>query len=253
MSLTQHLLELRKRLFIAAIGVLAGAAAGWFLVDPVWKYLRAPITVVAHSRTSGDAIINYGSVSGAFDVRVQIAITLGILISSPVWLFEIFAFLVPGLNRKEKRYVFGFFFTAIPLFLAGAAAGFFVMPHIVELMTSFVPKQDASFLDAKGYLEFVLKLVLTTGVAFVLPVFLVLLNFIGVLQGKTILKSWRWAIIAITLFTAIATPAADVVSMLLLAAPMVVLYFASVGISLWHDRAVARRQQTTLDAGLAGA
>lgn len=253
MSLTQHLLELRKRLFIAALGVIAGGIAGWFLVQPAWEYLQTPIKVIANSRTTGAAILNFPSVTSAFDIRMQITLMLGILISSPIWLYEIFAFLVPGLTGKEKRYVFGFFFSAVPLFLGGAAAGLFVMPHIVELMASFVPQQSASVIDAKLYLEFVLKLVLATGIAFVLPAFLVLLNFVGVLQGKTILKSWRWAIIAITLFTAIATPAADVVSMLLLAVPMVILFFAAVGITVWHDRAIAKRESATLDAGLAGA
>ena len=106
------------------------------------------------------------------------------MISSPIWLYQIFAFLVPGLTRSEKRYTFGFFFTAVPLFLAGCFAGWFVLPHIVELMTSFVPQQDASYFDAKYYLDFVLKLVLAIGIAFVLPVFLVLLNFVGVHQRQ---------------------------------------------------------------------
>jgi sec-independent protein translocase protein TatC len=98
----------------------------------------------------------------------------------------------------------------------------------------------------------VIKLVLATGIAFVLPVFLVLLNFIGILSAKAILKGWRWAILAITLFTAIATPAADVVSMFLLAIPMVALYFAAWGVSALHDRAVARRSDA-VSAGLARA
>ncbi|MBI5159898.1 MAG: twin-arginine translocase subunit TatC [Micrococcales bacterium] len=250
MSLTQHLLELRKRLFIAALGVLAGAVLGFFLFEPAWGYLQSPMRVVAKLRTTGDAQINYTSISGAFDVRMQVAITIGLVVSSPLWLYQIFAFLVPGLNRREKRYVLGFFFTAIPLFLAGCATGFFVMPQIVELMTSFVPVGDASLIDAKNYLDFVLKLVLATGVAFVLPVFLVLLNFIGVLQGATILRSWRWAILAIALFTALATPAADVLSMFLLAIPMVGLYFAAVGVTIAHDRAVEKRR-AAFDAELA--
>lgn len=250
MSLTQHLLELRKRLFIAALGVLGGAVLGFFLFDPAWAYLQSPMRVVAALRTTGDAQINYTSISGAFDVRMQVAITIGLVVSSPLWLYQIFAFLVPGLNRREKRYVLGFFLTAVPLFLAGCATGFFVMPQIVELMTSFVPVGDASLIDAKNYLDFVLKLVLATGVAFVLPVFLVLLNFVGVLQGTTILKSWRWAILAIALFTALATPAADVLSMFLLAIPMVALYFAAVGVTIVHDRAVDRRR-AAFDAELA--
>jgi len=115
-----------------------------------------------------------------------------------------------------------------------------------------VPGQDAAIIDASYYLDFVIKLILATGIAFVLPVFLVLLNFIGILSAKTILKGWRWAVLAIVVFTAIATPAADPFTMLLLAVPMVALYFAAWGVATLHDRAAARRSDA-LSAGLARA
>lgn len=242
MSLGAHLIELRKRLFYAAIGVVIGAIGGWFLAEPVWDLLRAPIEQIAEARGEDVATsINYNSIAGAFDLRFQVAIVVGIVIASPIWLYQVFAFLVPGLTKREKRFTFGFFFTAVPLFLAGCATGVFVLPHIVEIMMSFVPTEDTSIVEAKIYLDFVLKLVLATGVAFVLPVFLVLLNFIGILSAKGIIAGWRWAILAITLFTAIATPGADVVAMILLAIPMVALYFLSYGVAWWHDRVVAKR------------
>lgn len=244
MSLGQHLIELRKRLFRSAIAVLLGAVIGWFVYPWVWDGLRAPIEIIAESRS---AVLNYQGITTAFDVHMQIAIYAGILISSPVWLYQIFAFLVPGLTGKEKRYTFGFVFTAIPLFLAGCVAGWFVVPHIVILLNSFVPAEDAAFIDAKDYLGFVLKLILAVGIAFVLPVFLVLLNFVGVMSARAILKGWRIAILMITLFTAIATPAADPFSMFLLAVPMVFLYFVAVGVAFWHD-AIAARKLKRLDA-----
>jgi sec-independent protein translocase protein TatC len=117
-----------------------------------------------------------------------------------------------------------------------------VLPRIVEFMFRFVPPGASQLYDTKTYVDFILKLLLATGVAFVMPVFLVLLNFASVLQGKTILKGWRWAVLIIIVFTAMATPAADPISMLLLALPMVLLYFLAVGVALWHDRAVARRR-----------
>lgn len=238
MSLGQHLVELRKRLFRSALAVLLGAVGGWFVYDWVWKGLRAPIEVIAES---SNATLVYPAVTSAFDVHMQIAIYVGIFISSPVWLYQIFAFLVPGLTGKEKRYTFGFVFTAIPLFLAGGVAGWFVVPHIVILLNTFVPAEDAAFIDAKDYLGFVLKLIIAVGIAFVLPVFLVLLNFVGVMSARGILKGWRIAILMITLFTAIATPAADPFSMFLLAIPMVFLYFVAVGIAFWHDALAARK------------
>jgi len=254
MSLGEHLVELRNRLMIGAAGILAGTVAGFFLYDLVWPILSNPVTVLSEAKKNSVSI-NFAGIATAFDVRFQVALAIGIVISSPVWLLQIFGFLTPGLTKTEKRYVFGFFFSAVPLFLAGCTAGFYVMPHIVELMASFVPANGTTFFDAKYFLDFILKLVLATGVAFVLPVFLVLLNFAGILRGKSILKGWRWAILAITLFTAAATPAADLFSMFLLAVPMVALYFGAVGLALLHDRSVDRRAAaviagTDADAGL---
>ncbi|MGR2751773.1 twin-arginine translocase subunit TatC [Agromyces arachidis] len=242
MSLGAHLVELRKRLFISGIAILVGAVAGWFLSDFVWDALREPVRQIAEAQAR-DAEITYPTITGAFDLRLQIAFTLGIVISSPVWLYQVFAFLVPGLTKKEKRFTFGFFFSAVPLFFAGCAAGWFVLPHIVELMTGFVPSEDVSFLDAKIYFDFVLKLVLAIGIAFVVPVFIVLLNFAGVISAASIIKSWRIAILVIVLFTAIATPSADVVSMFLLAVPMIALYFGAWGIAWVHDRRAAKRNE----------
>ncbi|KFF61037.1 preprotein translocase subunit TatC [Cryobacterium sp. MLB-32] len=243
MSLGQHLIELRKRLFLAAAGILVGAVIGWFQADFVLDQLRAPITQIMEAQ-SRNAQINYPDMTSAFDLKLKIAFYVGLIISSPVWLYQIFAFLVPGLTRKEKAYTFGFFFSAIPLFLAGCAAGWFVLPHVVELLTSFAPAQDAALINAQSYFDFVLKLVLAIGIAFVLPVFIVLLNFTGVVSAQSIIKSWRIAILVIVLFTAIATPAADVVSMFMLAIPMVVLYFAAYGVAWLHDRRAAKRARS---------
>lgn len=242
MSLGEHIVELRKRLFRGAVAIAAGTVLGWFLADWILARLRDPVTSLAHAQHR-DAALNFTSVTGAFDLKFQIALTAGAIISSPIWLYQVFAFLVPGLTGKERRYTFGFFFSAVPLFAAGCAAGWFVLPHIVGLMTGFAGSADATLLDAKGYYDFVLKLVIAVGVAFVLPVFLVLLNFVGVLSGGAIIRGWRIAIIVIVVFTALATPSADVVSMFLLALPMVALYFAAAGISILHDRRVARSEE----------
>ncbi len=240
MTLGEHLVELRRRFLISAIALAVAAVLGWMLTDLVWDALREPINRMAEAR---NATINYSGITTAFDIRLQISVTLGLVIASPVWLYQIFAFLVPGLTGKEKRYTFGFFFTAVPLFFSGCAAGWLVLPHIVELMAGFVPAEDASIVEAKTYLDFVLKLILATGVAFVMPVFLVLLNFMGVVSALGILRGWRIAILGITLFTAIATPAADVLSMFLLAIPMVGLYFAAAGVAYLHDRRAAARNR----------
>jgi sec-independent protein translocase protein TatC len=266
MSLGAHLIELRKRLTRGAFAVLGGTIIGWMiydlgwlgdLLDPAmpgaaealhgqgtWSAISGPVFTIA-DQLGVDAekiTLNFGTLTGAIDIQFQISLVVGIILSSPVWLYQIFAFFVPGLTTREKRYTFGFFFTAVPLFLLGCAAGWMVLPRIVEFMFRFVPPGASQLYDTKTYVDFILKLLLATGVAFVMPVFLVLLNFASVIRGVTILKGWRWAVLIIVVFTAMATPAADPISMLLLALPMVLLYFIAVGVALWHDRAVARRR-----------
>ena len=250
MSLGAHLIELRKRLFISAIAVVLGAALGWWLTELfVWEAIQEPVKLVAEAQGNDTAII-FPTISSAFDLRLQIAFTLGIVISSPVWLYQVFAFLVPGLSTRERKFTFAFFASAIPLFFAGCAAGWFVLPNIVRLMTSFVPEGGESLLTAKEYIDFVLKLVIAIGIAFVVPVFIVLLNFAGIISAASIIKSWRVAILVIVLFTAIATPSADVISMFMLAIPMIVLYFAAWFLAHLHDRRIERRNRLEFGAAV---
>ncbi|MEV8338042.1 twin-arginine translocase subunit TatC [Leucobacter sp. NPDC077196] len=244
MSLGEHLVEFRKRLMISAAAIIVALVAGWFLSTWVWEVLRQPINDL--EMQGRDAIISYGDISSGFDTKVQIALFIAVLIASPVWLFQVWAFLAPGLTRREKLTGVGFISAAVPLFLGGAYAGWLVLPNIVRLMASFQPEEDAFYLTARNYLDFAIKLLLAVGVGFVLPVLLVMLNFIGVLRGASIIRSWRIAILVIILFAAIATPAADLMSMFLLAAPIIVLYFAAAGISLLHDRRVDKRRAAEL-------
>jgi sec-independent protein translocase protein TatC len=240
MSLGQHLVEFRGRLVKSALAILVASIGGFLVADVVWSLLAAPLMDVAHD-SRRVAQINYTSISEAFDTKMSIALTIGIVASSPIWLWQIWSFVTPALVRREKRFAFGFLLTAIPLFLLGCGTGWWLFPHVVELMTSFAPDGSTTLLTAKYYLDFSIKFVIAIGVGFDLPVFLVLLNFMGVLSARAIIKGWRWAIVGITTFTALATPAADVVSMFLLAIPMLVLYFLAAFIAWIHDRRAARK------------
>ncbi|WP_308196719.1 twin-arginine translocase subunit TatC [Agromyces atrinae] len=242
MTLSAHLREARTRIFRTVVAVLVGVAIGYVVSGAILDVLRAPILELAESR---DASLNYDSVSGAFELKLTIAIFAGLVISSPYWLYQVFAFFVPGLTRRERRYTFAFFFSAVPLFAAGCTTGFLLFPHIVELLASFASTEDSTLLQARYYVEFVMKLVLAVGVAFVLPVFVVLLNAMGVLSGASIVRSWRIVLTGIVVFCALATPAADIASMFLLALPMVVLFAGAAGIALLHDRSVTRRALAT--------
>lgn len=244
MSLGAHLVELRRRLGIAALALTVGMVIAFFITDPVIWLITEPIRQVEAQRgMEGRVSLMFDTVTGAFDLRLRMSFALGVLISAPVWMWQIWAFLMPGLTRKETRYTVGFVAAAIPLFFGGCYVGWLVMPHIVELMASFTPEGADNLFTAKYYYDFVLKLLLVIGVSFVVPVFLVALNLAGIMSGLAILKSWRTAVLIAVLFAGLATPAADLVSMLLLAGILIVLFFAAAGLSLLFDR--RRRKQSS--------
>lgn len=249
MRLAEHLVEFRNRFIVAAIAVILGMVGGFMLTGPVFDAIRVPIEQLATTRAGGTSI-NFPNVTSAFDIRMQMALTIGIVISSPVWLYEIWMFLVPGLKKQERRYALGFVGAAIPLFLAGCATGWIVLPRIVEVMASFAPAQDTVFFDAKYYYGFVLNLCLAVGVAYVVPVIIVMLNFAGIISAKGILSGWRTAVLLTALFAAMATPSADVLSMILLMIPMIALYFIAAGVAWLHDRR-RRKREAQLEAELA--
>jgi sec-independent protein translocase protein TatC len=240
MSLGQHLLEFRRRLFISAAAVVVGAIGGFFTAEWVWGQLREPLKKVA-AEQGRTADVSYTYVTEAFDTRMQIAVIVAIIIASPVWLYQIWSFFMPALHRNEKRLALGFLLTAVPLFLAGCFVGWLVLPNMVTMLVGFAAEDAPSLLTAKMYLDFTAKLLIAVGIAFVLPVFLVMLNVAGVISARQILGGWRVAIIVIATFAALATPAADVISMFILMGAMVLLYFAAAGVAWLNDRRAARR------------
>lgn len=246
MSLGQHLLELRRRLVFAAIGLLAGMVVAFIITDPIIHWITEPIRIIAERRGDDFSALNFGAVTSAFDLRMRIAFSIGLFLSAPIWLWQIWAFIMPGLTRKEIRYTIGFVAAAVPLFFIGCWVGLLIVPHVIELMWSFTPDGAVNFYAAAEYYDFVFKLMIVIGVSFVLPVFLVALNMAGIMSGRAILKGWRVAVLVATAFAALATPAADVVSMLMLAGILVVLFFAAAGLSMLFDRRKARRSAALL-------
>jgi sec-independent protein translocase protein TatC len=247
MSLAGHLRELRRRFIIAIAALLVSMVVSFFLTDAIIWAMTEPIRVVAAMRGMEDKVgLMFETVTSAFDLKLRISFAVGILLSAPVWIWQIWAFLMPGLTRKEVQYTVGFVAAAVPLFFAGCYVGWLVMPHIVEIMASFTPDGAANWFQAKYYYDFVFKLILVVGVSFVLPVFLVALNVAGIMSGMAIIKGWRVAVLVVVAFAGLATPAADIVSMLMLAGILIVLYFAAAGVSLLFDRRRAKRQAADL-------
>ena len=243
MSLSGHLKELRNRLFWSAIFLLAGSIAGWFMFDAVFAELQRPIVALAEQPGS-NATINFPTVVSAFDVRLQVSIFLGVLMSSPVWLFNIWSFITPGLKKKERKYTIWFVVVAVPLFLAGTALAWSSLPTFVQVLVGFTPEGSANVINASEYILFTIRILLVFGIAFVLPVVLVLLNFAGVITAQNILKSWRIAIFVSAVVGAIATPAAEPTAMFLLMVPLLILYFVAAGVATMHDKRLARKSES---------
>lgn len=238
LTLGQHLRDARAGLARSTIAFAVAVVVGYLASDAVLDVLRAPILEIARTR---EASLNYDSVTGAFDLRLRIAVLTGIVLAAPWWLVEAVRYVGPGLTQRERRAAFGTIAAAVPLFAAGCATGLALFPHMVELLAGFAGDGDTTVLLASTYVDFVLKIVVATGVAFLLPVVVVLLNGLGLVQARTLARGWRVCIVAIVVFSALATPAADVLSMLLVAAPMTALWAAALGIAWLHDRRVERR------------
>jgi sec-independent protein translocase protein TatC len=245
MPLREHLIEIRKRLFFTAIGLVIGAILGWIIYDRVFEVLQQPLLDAATDRHALIGL-NFDGVATAIDMKVKVSLFIGVIVSSPWWLFQLWAFINPGLTSKERRYAFGFLGSALPLFLAGAGLAWFMLPRAVAVLNSFVPEDSSNLIGAQMYLGFVMRLILAFGIAFLVPVVMVALNTMGVVQARTWLNGWRWAVLISFLFAAVMTPTPDVLTMFSVALPICALYFIAVGISFLHDRRAERRADALL-------
>jgi sec-independent protein translocase protein TatC len=245
MPLRAHLRELRRRLVISVIAIAVGAAIGWLFYDPLFAALQKPLTDA--SARGHHAEVNFSKIGGAFNFKIQISFYVGVVLASPVWLYQLWAFIVPGLTRREKRYALGFVAVSVPLFLSGLYLAWMVLPNAVRFLTDFTPKGAVNLITADEYLTFVTKIMVAFGVAFLVPVLLVALNMVGVLSSRTMMRGWRVAVFLCFLFAAIASPSPDAWSMVALASPMVALYFAAIAIAWVIDR---RRRSHDPFAGL---
>ena len=247
MSLGSHLRELRVRLSWSAGFLVAGTVVGWFLFDPVFAVLQEPLNNVAQERGI-DASANFTTVVSAFDLRIQLSIFLGVILSSPVLLWNLWAFIAPGLKDKEKRYAIGFMASALPLFLAGTALAWASLPAFVVALIGFTPEGSTNVINAADYVLFAIRILLIFGFAFVMPVVLVLMNFAGLATGKGILQSWRVAVLVIAIIAALATPVAEPMTMLVMMIPLMLLYFGAVGVAMLNDKRRERKQAKLLTA-----
>lgn len=240
MPLREHLRELRNRLVKSGVAIVLGSIGGWFLYPWMFKALQHPLTVAA-IETGTDTKLNFGDPTSAFNLQLKLAIYLGIVVTSPIWMYQLWAFILPGLTRREKQYALGFSFAAVVLFLSGLTLAWMVLPNAMVFFASFVPDGTVAFNTVESYFSFVTRLMLSFGVAFVVPLILVGMNMMGMVSALTLAKGWRIAVFVCFLAAAMASPTAEVSMMFLLALPMVGLYMVAVGVAWFVDRRRARQ------------
>lgn len=240
MSLGDHLRELRNRLIICVLAVVAGGIIGWIEYKPLLAFLQRPFDQVRARQGWGEIALNYQGLTTPFGLQLTVAMWLGVIVASPIWLWQLWAFVVPGLTKKEKRYAIVFIGAALPLFLGGCALANYVLPTAVRVLIEFTPMGAWNLIPADQYLAFVTRFILAFGLAFLVPVVLVALNVAHVLPARIMLKGWRIAIVLNFVFAAMMTPTPDAWTMIALATPMCVLYFGAVGIAALIDRRRAK-------------
>jgi sec-independent protein translocase protein TatC len=250
MPLMGHLRELRSRLTRAVLAILLGTIVAWIAYEPILDFLTQPYNdirpLLADRGIETDIVIT--GIGGAFQFQLKISLVVGILVSSPLWLWQIWAFVLPAMHRNEKRWALLLTATGAPLFVAGAGLAYVVLPKAMDVLIGFVPDGFGSLVTGAEYFDFIIRMMLVFGVAAEIPLIVVILNRIGAVSAVQLANARPWTIIGIFVFAAIATPTTDPLTMLFLAAPMVVLYLVSEVIAKLTDR---KRRKTAAVAGLA--
>ncbi|MEU6604662.1 twin-arginine translocase subunit TatC [Streptomyces shenzhenensis] len=254
MPLADHLRELRNRLAKAILAIVVVTVVAAFFYNDIINFLTKPIldsvgcakTFEELARSSDNAQqcarITINGLLAPFTLALQVSLMAGVVFASPIWLFQLWAFVAPGLHRHEKKYAYAFVASGVPLFLGGGYFAYRVLPTTATVLMEFTPSGVDNLLPLDDLLQLVTRMVVVFGLSFELPLLLIMLNLTGALSGKRMLGWWRAMIMGITVFAAVATPSTDPISMLSLAGPICVLYFAAVAFSLLNDRRRRRRE-----------
>lgn len=226
MTLTEHFRELRRRLIICVVAFLAAAGVAAVFYNGMLSVLQHPYCRI----NPHDCGFYVTAPLDPLSLRVKMAAFGGLVLASPVILWEIWRFITPGLRRDEKRYAVPFVTASVVLFLAGCATAYFTFPHALHFLIAVGGPKIQELLNPNSYLTLILLMMVLFGLTFEFPVVLVALQLTRVVTPAQLLHSWRWAVIGITVVAAVFTPSSDPFSMLALAVPLVAFYFLSIGI-----------------------
>lgn len=250
MALSDHLRELRARVLKAVLAVIVAFVVALFFFDQLFELVHGPYTdamAVLEREQGVQGIASTSGAAGGFLLYLKLCGLASVILTSPYWLYQIWAFIMPGLHAHERRSSRIFVAIASPLFLLGVFLGYITLPKGLEILIGFVPEGLTSIVEFNDYLSFFSRTLLVFGIAFEIPVFCVLLNIAGVLKGKALGAYRPWIVIGSFIFAAVATPSGDPFTMTIMAVPMVLLFFLSEIIARLNDR---RRDRNRPYAGL---
>jgi sec-independent protein translocase protein TatC len=252
MTLTEHLGELRMRIIRAGLAVLIGAILVLAFYDTVLGWLVRPYRDLCRRKEEGYCGTSYDPATGKVNLfildpveglstRLRVAFYGGLILAMPVVLWQIWKFVVPALHKNEKRYALGFVLSSTLLFAAGGAIAFTTLGKALEFLINWSGADVDQAFQVNSYIRLVTLMVAAFGVGFTIPVMLVFLELMNVLQPKTLLGAWRYAVVGTFVIAAAITPSGDPISLLALSVPMVVLYFLAILIGYGVQRRRRRR------------
>lgn len=241
MALSDHLRELRARLLKSVLALAVVFVVSLFFFDPILQLVLGPYEEAQRALPKGSTIATTAGAAGGFLLYLKLCGLAALLGSAPVWLYQIWAFILPGLHPHERRWTRLFAAIAGPLFFVGIWLGYVTLPKGLEILIGFTPADLTNLVEFNDYLTFFSRTLLMFGIAFEIPVFVVLLNAAGVVKGRTLARFRPWIIIGSFIFAAAATPSTDPFTMTFMAVPMVVLFFISEIIARVNDRRRAGR------------
>ncbi len=226
MTLSEHLGELRRRLMVAVLAFVVAAVVAAVFYNNLLSLLQHPYCHVHPHNCS----FYVTSPLDGLTLRIKMAAFGGLILASPIVLWQLWRFITPGLRPSEKRYAIPFVVASVLLFLAGCAMAYYIFPHALAFLTSVGGPSLRQILNPNQYLSLILLMMFIFGLTFEFPVLLVSLELARVVTPARLLSWWRWAVIGITALAAIFTPSGDPFSMLALAAPLVAFYFLSIAV-----------------------
>ena len=252
MSLIEHLRELRSRLFKASVAIVIGTVAAWGFYPQIFDILSQPVNeIVEKAQANGrDVRLVLGGVADAFVLQIKVSVVTSLLVTCPIWIYQLWRFITPGLYRKEKLRAYLFAAVATPLFVGGAVLAYLLLPLGLSILFGFTPLGVGNYVPVDRYLSFFLRMVLVFGISFLTPLFIVMLNIFDMLEAKAITSRWRVVVLGVFTFAAVATPTGDPVNMTLLAAPVLLLISIATFIAWLNDKRRARKRQDDPVLGL---